>query len=55
MHLSVRQWQQQVNEHMSGMGMKPKPSDEGYEQAAVLKIQDQALDWSPGALFSAAS
>lgn len=51
----MRQWQQQVHEHMSGMGMKPKPSDGGYEEAAVLKIQDQSLDWSPGTQFSAAS
>lgn len=55
MHLSVRQWQQQVNEHMSGMGMEPKLADGGYEEAAVLKIQNQSLHWSPGTLFSAAS
>lgn len=32
--------------------MEPKLSDEGYEEAAVLKMQNQALDWSPGTLFS---
>lgn len=45
MHLSVEKWQQFVNEHMLGMGMKPKLSNEGYEEAAVLKaVQDQSVD-----------
>lgn len=34
-----------VNEHMLGVGMKPKVSNAGYEKAAALKtVQDQAVE-----------
>lgn len=46
-HLSVEKWQQYVSEHMLGMGMKPKLSNEGYEEAAILRTeQDKSVDVS---------